>query len=177
MDGEQVGAPAPDNAWRQVVASLADAGRLRVLARVVAEGPAEATLTTGERRRLAPLLAAGVVVRDDAGFLRAAPERFAALLATAPSPPPDGPERFLTDGRLVRSPKRLRDRQLVVRYLAARVLPLEEPVTELTLTKRLAERAADPVSLRRAMVDAGLVHRTRDGAEYWRTVVTELDEV
>ena len=96
---------------------------------------------------------------------------------TAPTPRPTGPDRFLTDGRLLRMPKRWRDRELVVRYLAAQVLPLEEPVTELTLTKRLAARAADPVSLRRAMVDAGLVHRTRDGAEYWRTVVTEFDDV
>nr|WP_277818501.1 DUF2087 domain-containing protein [Cellulosimicrobium arenosum] len=77
----------------------------------------------------------------------------------------------------MRSPRRLSDRQLVVRYLAAQVLPLEEPVTELTLTKRLARRSADPVALRRAMVDGGLVHRTRDGAEYWRTVVTEFDDV
>ncbi|MBD5784930.1 DUF2087 domain-containing protein [Cellulosimicrobium terreum] len=114
---------------------------------------------------------------DAAGSLRAAPERFAALLVTDAAPRETGPERFLTDGRLVRSPKRLRDRQLVVRYLAAQVLPLEEPVTELTLTRRLAERTTDPVALRRDMVDAGLVHRTRDGAEYWRTVVTEFDEV
>ena len=167
MDGEQTGAPAPDNAWKQVVAALADAGRLEVLARVVTEGPAEAVLSTDERRRLAPLLAAGVVAH----------ERFVALLATAPTPRQTGPERFLVDGRLLRSPRRLRDRELVVRFLAAQVLPLEEPVTELTLTKRLAARAADPVSLRRAMVDAGLVHRTRDGAEYWRTVVTEFDDV
>ncbi|KFD44673.1 hypothetical protein IU11_00030 [Cellulosimicrobium sp. MM] len=117
------------------------------------------------------------MVREETGFLRAAPERFAALLATVPTPRPTGPDRFLTDGRLLRMPKRWRDRELVVRYLAAQVLPLEEPVTELTLTKRLAARAADPVSLRRAMVDAGLVHRTRDGAEYWRTVVTEFDDV
>ncbi|SMF15184.1 hypothetical protein L603_002000000460 [Cellulosimicrobium cellulans J34] len=175
MDEGRTG--ASDNAWKQVVASLADEGRLRVLARVVTEGPAEAALTTDERRRLAPLLAAGVVVRGEDGLLRAAPERFAALLATSPAPRPTGPERFLTDGRLLRTPKRLRDRELVVRFLASQVLPLEEPVTELTLTKRLAARAADPVSLRRAMVDAGLVHRTRDGAEYWRTVVTEFDDV
>jgi hypothetical protein len=169
--------PVPANAWKQVVASLADDGRLRLFGRVVVESPAEADLTTDDRRRLAPLLAAGVVVRDDAGVLRADPGRFAALLAGASAPQETGPERFLSGGRLVRSPKRLRDRQLVVRYLASQVLPLEEPVTELTLTKRLAERAVDPVSLRRSMVDAGLVHRTRDGAEYWRTVVTEFDDV
>nr|WP_286186008.1 DUF2087 domain-containing protein [Sphaerisporangium cinnabarinum] len=177
MDEDRTGTPVPDNAWKQVVASLADAGRLEVLARVVREGPAEAVLSPDERRRLAPLLAAGVVVREETGFLRAAPERFAELLTTVPTPRPTGPDRFLTDGRLLRMPKRLRDRELVVRYLAAQVLPLEDPVTELTLTRRLAARAADPVSLRRAMVDAGLVHRTRDGAEYWRTVVTEFDDV
>ncbi|MBD8078527.1 DUF2087 domain-containing protein [Cellulosimicrobium arenosum] len=117
------------------------------------------------------------MVPDAAGSLRAAPERFAALLAADAAPPETGPERFLVGGRLLRSPRRLSDRQLVVRYLAAQVLPLEEPVTELTLTKRLARRSADPVALRRAMVDGGLVHRTRDGAEYWRTVVTEFDDV
>lgn len=169
--------PVPDNAWKQVVASLADDGRLRLFGRVVVESPAEADLTTDDRRRLAPLLAAGIVVRDDAGSLRADHGRFAALLVGGSAPQQSGPERFLSDGRLLRSPKRLRDRQLVVRYLASQVLPLDEPVTELTLTKRLAERAADPVSLRRSMVDAGLVHRTRDGAEYWRTVVTEFDDV
>ena len=170
--------PAPsDNAWKQVVAALADDARLALFGRVVTDRPAEAELSADDRRRLAPLLAAGVVVRDDSGFLRPDASRFARLLTTTPTPQPSGPERFLADGRLLRSPKRLRDRELVVRYLAAQVLPLEEPVTELTLTKRLAERAADPVSLRRAMVDAGLVHRTRDGAEYWRTVVTEFDDV
>ncbi|MCB7135975.1 DUF2087 domain-containing protein [Cellulosimicrobium marinum] len=87
------------------------------------------------------------------------------------------PARFLTDGRLVTSPRRLRDRQLVTRWLAARVLPLEEPVTELTLTRRIGELAADPAAQRRAMVDDGLVHRTRDGSAYWRTVVTEFDDV
>ncbi|WP_075829465.1 DUF2087 domain-containing protein [Cellulosimicrobium sp. CUA-896] len=176
-DGGMDDRGASGNAWKQVVAALADEGRLALFGHVVVDAPAEADLTADERRRLAPLLAAGVVVRDDGGFLRAVPARFAGLLSATPSPQPTGPNRFLVGGRLLRSPKRLRDRQLVVRYLAAQVLPLEEPVTELTLTKRLAERAADPVSLRRAMVDAGLVHRTRDGAEYWRTVVTEFDDV
>jgi len=169
--------PAVDNAWRQVVAALSDDARLRLFGRVVVDPPAEADLSSDDRRRLAPLLAAGVVVRDGEGGLRADPGRFGALLAAGTTPQPTGPERFLTDGRLVRSPRRLRDRQLVVRWLATQVLPLDEPVSELTLTKRLGERAADPVSLRRAMVDAGLVHRTRDGLEYWRTVVTEFDDV
>ncbi|MDR7383371.1 DUF2087 domain-containing protein [Promicromonospora iranensis] len=37
---------------------------------------------------------------------------------------------------------------------------------------RASGAAGDP---RRAMVDHGLVQRTRDGAEYWRTERTEYD--
>jgi hypothetical protein len=88
---------------------------------------------------------------------------------------PKDPERFLVRGRLERLPRRLADRDLVISYLASRTLPVHQPVTERELTDRLAAVAADPVGLRREMVDAGLVTRTRDGAEYWRTHVTEFD--
>ena len=64
----------------------------------------------------------------------------------------------------------------MTRYLAAQAMPtLLEPTTERELTARLQELADDPVGLRRAMVDRGLVRRTRDGAEYWRTERTEYD--
>lgn len=87
------------------------------------------------------------------------------------------PERFLLHGRLEQMPRRHSDRLLVLRYVASRVLVLDEPVSETDLTERLADVARDPVGLRRDLVDAGLVTRTRDGAEYWRTHVTEFDEV
>lgn len=85
------------------------------------------------------------------------------------------PERFLVRGRLERMPRRVADRLLVLRYVASRVLVLDEPVAERELTARLSEVARDPIGLRRDLVDAGLVTRTRDGAEYWRTHVTEFD--
>lgn len=89
----------------------------------------------------------------------------------------DAPERFLVKGRLEGLPRRRADRDLVVRWVAARVLELDEPVPERDLTARLAELARDPVGLRRELVDSGLVTRTRDGAEYWRTRVTEFDDL
>lgn len=91
--------------------------------------------------------------------------------------PDAGPERFLVRGRLARLPRRVDDRLLVLRWLAARVTELEEPVGERELTDRLAGVADDPVGRRRDLVEAGLLQRTRDGAEYWRTVVTEFDAV
>ncbi|ANC32105.1 DUF2087 domain-containing protein [Isoptericola dokdonensis] len=91
--------------------------------------------------------------------------------------PVGDPRRFLTDGRLERSPRRWRDKVAVTRYLATVALPrLLDPVPERELTDRLARVARDPVGLRRAMVDLGVVSRTRDGAEYWRTERTEHDD-
>lgn len=86
------------------------------------------------------------------------------------------PRRFLRAGRLETLPRRRRDKIVVTRYIATRALPLLlEPVGERELTERLTRLARDPVGLRRAMVDLGLVTRTRDGAEYWRTERTEYD--
>lgn len=86
------------------------------------------------------------------------------------------PRRFLRAGRLESMPRRWRDKVAVTRYLAAQTMPvLLEPVTEPEVTARLQALADDPVGLRRAMVDQGLVRRTRDGAEYWRTERTEYD--
>jgi hypothetical protein len=77
------------------------------------------------------------------------------------------PTRYLVRGRLERLPRRAADR----------VLLLDEPVTERELTDRLATFVDDPVGVRRDLVDRGPVTRTRDGATYWRTVVTVFDEL
>jgi hypothetical protein len=93
-----------------------------------------------------------------------------------PAGPVGDPRRFLRSGRLESMPRRWRDKVAVTRYLAVQALPtLLEPVTERELTERLRELTHDPAGLRRAMVDHGLVQRTRDGAEYWRTERTEYD--
>ena len=83
--------------------------------------------------------------------------------------------RFFVRGRLRGLPRRRADRDTVCRYLATRALPLFDPVAERALTDRLAAWVDDPVGIRRELVDGGLVTRTRDGAEYWRTHVTEFD--
>jgi len=89
--------------------------------------------------------------------------------------PPGPVARWFVRGSLQVLPRRRADRDLVFRYVASRALPVHQPLTERELTDRLAEVTRDPVGLRRELVDAGLVTRTRDGAEYWRTHVTEFD--
>lgn len=101
----------------------------------------------------------------------------AASDADAGAAPDADAARFLVRGRLENLPRRRTDRDLVLRWVAQAVLPLEDPVGERDLTGRLAQIARDPVGVRRELVEAGLVTRTRDGAEYWRTRVTEPDPV
>ncbi len=70
--------------------------------------------------------------------------------------------------------RRRADRDLVLHLPTGRLMPVHEPLTERGLTARLADLARDPVGVRRELVDAGLLTRTRDGAEHGRTHVTEF---
>ncbi|WP_245806948.1 DUF2087 domain-containing protein [Krasilnikoviella flava] len=93
-------------------------------------------------------------------------------------PEPPDVSRFLHGGRLETMPRRREHRRAVARWLAHAALPdLLEPVGEREVTRRLGDLADDPVGVRRALVDLGIVRRTRDGAEYWRTELTEYDDV
>jgi hypothetical protein len=85
-------------------------------------------------------------------------------------------ERFLEHGRLVRTPRRQEDRALVLEHLAAQLLAPGEAATEEVLTARIAEVSADPLRLRRDLVEAGLVGRRQDGSQYWRERATSHDD-
>lgn len=87
------------------------------------------------------------------------------------------PQRFLVKGVVERLPRRRADRDLLLRWVGTRVIGLDDALTEPEVTERLAALARDPVGLRRELVDAGVVTRARDGAVYWRTVVTEFDDL
>nr|WP_243738798.1 DUF2087 domain-containing protein [Microcella frigidaquae] len=111
---------------------------------------------------------AGLITRDDAPVLRA--ERFAEILAAVPVERPTGLHRFIVDGRLDHYPSRAADRELVLRYLLDRAAPdIDEVIDERTVTERLADLSDDPVTMRRYLVDAGLLDRAADGSTYRRT--------
>jgi hypothetical protein len=119
---------------------------------------------------------AGLVDQTETGELVASLGVFRELLATPPAnrgqsadggSPTSGPEKFLVDGRVERLPRKQADRDGVVALLAEQIIAPAERMTERELMTRLASRADGPVGLRRAMVDAGLLARTPNGAEYW----------
>ena len=67
---------------------------------------------------------------------------------------------FVHAGRLVRIPARERKKRVVLRWLVERVFPDTEPVDERDLNERLASWNPDVSSLRRYLVEVGLVSRT-----------------
>ena len=101
------------------------------------------------------------------------------LLSSEPAPPevssvrneqPLELRRFLDSaGRVSSWPAKSKDQRLVLRYLAARFAP-EQRYTEREVNALLNEwhTFGDPATLRRDMYDDGLLHRTNDGARYWR---------
>lgn len=80
---------------------------------------------------------------------------------------PDIVGRFFVSGRLERSPRRLDDKVAVYAYLARRVFADSEELTERALMDRPTPLAHDPITVRRAWVEWGMVGRERDGSRYW----------
>jgi hypothetical protein len=68
---------------------------------------------------------------------------------------------FVRGGRLVRMPARERKKRVILRWLLDTVFPDESAVDERDVNMRLALVHNDVSSLRRYLVDAGLVSRER----------------
>lgn len=162
------------DAWRPIAATLADEARRLAWARVVtgaADGsPVElAVLTARERRAIDALARAGLVELEDGSALPADP--FRPLLEHRPAAA--GIDRFLRDGRIAAWPKRPADRAMVLAWAAERAITEGEAdagqrVSERQVTERLATVSDDPATLRRDLVDAGLLARESDGSAYRR---------
>lgn len=163
---------ADANAWRGVIAALANPDSRRVLGLLPAERDTSAHLASlplKHRERVLRVLSdAGLLdTTDDEPRLRV--ERFAELLAAAPVERLTGIDRFVVEGRLDHYPARADDRSAVLQYLLEHVMPdPTERVDERTLTERLAALSDDPVTMRRYLVDAGLLDREPDGSAYRR---------
>jgi len=160
------------NSWRGVIAALANPESRRVLGLLLAEQDAEgylASLPLKRRERVVRVLGDAGLLDTTGVELRLRVERFAELLAAAPVERTSGIERYVIHGRLQQYPAGAADRALVLQYLIDRAMPdPAELVTERTLTERLATLTDDPVTVRRYLVDAGLLDREPDGSSYRR---------
>jgi hypothetical protein len=158
---------------RRLAGVLADADLRAAYARVVLGSgldDALADLTPARRKKArASLIGSGLVAVDADGRATATDAVFRAILAQQPATPPaQGVERFLRDGRIAQWPASPADLEALLHHVVARVLDPHEVLDERALTERLAPFAEDHALLRRHLVDAGLLLRTRSGSEYAR---------
>jgi len=154
---------------RPLLAILADDDRRLLLAEATVAAARLAPivaerLTAVERRRLEALERVGLVsVVDGLVWPR---DPFTATLERTPSR--TGVERFVHDGRIDEWPRRMADRLDLMRWAMEQAVAPDEVVDERTVTARLGEVWRDPATLRRDLVDAGLLDRDREGRAYRR---------
>jgi hypothetical protein len=140
-----------------LVSALADPARLQLFARICAGLPAD------DPKLVKRLVDAGLVTPDGDGY-RAVPEVFREALAKAPSDPLDG---LFRHGRLITIPHSGRRRQLLLAHLAERFEP-GRLYTEQDVREKLSMVHDDHATLRRYLVDEGLLQRSNDGGAYGR---------
>ncbi|MGO1609945.1 MAG: DUF2087 domain-containing protein [Agrococcus casei] len=158
-------AAAREGRIRQLLATLADTGRRRMFARLVLadDGIETDALSTREHRHLDALVRAGLAELD--GDRARASDGFSPLLTKKQAA--TGMDRFVRDGRIETWPAKPDDRTAVMRWAAERALQPGEQVDEQTVTERLGALWRDPATLRRDLVDNGLLERAADGSSYW----------
>ena len=152
---------------------LGDEARLRVVAaialgaRTIDDVAEAAAVSPDDVRRVLPrLVSAGVVAQDDGlridtGAFRAAARERPPRLRELPGATPEQAQilrNFVEDGRLKSLPARASQRRVVLEYLAGR-FDAETDYTEPEVNELLSRFHEDYASLRRYLVDEGLLTR------------------
>jgi hypothetical protein len=141
----------------ELISALADPARLQLFARICAGLPAD------NAKLVKRLVDAGLVTVDGDAY-RVVPEVFREALAKAPADPLDG---LFRHGRLVTIPHSGKRRRLLLAHLAERFEP-GRLYTEQDVREKLSMVHDDHATLRRYLVDEGLLQRSSDGGAYGR---------
>ncbi|RAJ36891.1 hypothetical protein K353_04719 [Kitasatospora sp. SolWspMP-SS2h] len=89
--------------------------------------------------------------------------------------PPADLAAFFTDGRLVSVPRRPARRAALLEHLVRTLFDPERPYREQEVNEALLTVHPDTAMLRRYLIEARLLTRTRDGSSYRRTVAADRD--
>ena len=156
------------DAWRAVLAALVNPRLRRTLAEIIVENDPE--VSAPERREARAILM-------QAGLLTPAQQldepRLRAMLRANRTEKggagAEGVDRWLrADGRIDHWPKSADDRLELLTWIAERLMGTDDVLAEKPFTQKLFAFTTDPNTLRRALVDAGLVVRNADGTDYRR---------
>lgn len=156
---------------RQVIAVLANPRTRELYARVILGevDRGELERNSRDRRSLAALTSAGLVAIASDDRLTAPIEPLGSLIRSFPaSPAREGIHRFVREDRIESYPANPVVRRELLQWLVERVLDEGEVLSEREVTERLDGHGIDGVTLRRYLVDEGLLERTRSGSSYAR---------
>ncbi|MEO6533334.1 MAG: DUF2087 domain-containing protein [Pseudolysinimonas sp.] len=161
MDDEPSAAAEPSEAWRAVLAALVNPRLRRTLADIIVQSDPE--ISAPERRDARRILM-------QSGLLTPAQQLdepgLRAMLRTG-RVDKEGIDRWLrADGRIDHWPKSADDRLELLTWICDRLLGADDVLAEKPFTQRLFAFTTDPNTLRRALVDAGLIVRNADGTDY-----------
>jgi hypothetical protein len=175
----------PESDATVIVGALGDTDRRRLLAAIElgAATLPDATKASGlsdqrAAKALARLLASHLVVGDADGGLRVDDDAFRRAARAARARPPSDEhagepgqrrkvlEAFVRNGRITSMPTAPWKREIVLDWLAG-TFDVGRHYSEADVNAALEGHADDHASLRRALVDAGLLDRA--AREYWRS--------
>lgn len=152
--------------WRGVLAALLNPDLRAVLSEAMGAPP----LTEARHERaVARLVELGLLSETRHGAFAFDEAAVRSILSENPPAKPSGPARFLdADGRIDRYPAQQSDRDDLLRWVVDRAFAADDVCDEAETNARLAAFTSDVAALRRYLVDAGLLERTRSGSQYAR---------
>nr|WP_240901590.1 DUF2087 domain-containing protein [Arthrobacter silviterrae] len=116
-------------------------------------------------KELRRLVQVGLLAEDT---FEPVPGALAAVLAANTKPKPEGSDKYFDGGRLTHLPVNPAVRLQILEQLAERLVPAGEVLAERDINLLLRTVTADIPTLRRALVDHGLLTRNSNGSEYTR---------
>lgn len=119
-------------------------------------------------RALSALSNAGLIEPRSDGTFAVNETAFDTLLAQGAEPTKHGVERFLHGERIDQYPARMSERRELLEWVVTRALREGEVLTEPEINEKLAPFTDDVATLRRYLVDEGLLFREPDGRSYER---------
>lgn len=155
------------NTWRPILGALANPETRQVYAEIVLDAAARHPMPAKRRERaIAALTAAGLLTVHNDGTLGVTADTMLGALSEAAPPRREGLARFVRDGRIEQYPAKPAERLALLEWVAGELLRPGEALTEREVNERLLRFHDDVASLRRQLVDAGLLERTPSGGSY-----------
>ena len=152
-----------------MLAALANADARSVYAEVVLGLPDAAGLPSKKRdRAVTTLCNAGLIRVGAGGSLVVVADAASDMLERTAEPKRKGVHRFVRNGRIEQYPVRPVDRREVLSWVVEQSIQCDEALSEADVNDRLEPFHPDVATLRRYLVDDGLLMRTPSGSSYSR---------